>query len=160
MSLKKLYRALSEGSRDSPQLVWEVINTWPSASLQSWAGLCSLSLQSSAAWSTVLSGLLGLVLYLPPWSCRRLPHRRCCCWQLQTPLLHIESRGCRGENRDTTLTPANEAVTLHMLDKGASLWSCLCLTAVRAQPFRGKLMANLNAALGYLDEFIPSWSSK
>lgn len=131
-------KAAEPWRNSSPQLVWEVIKTWPSASLQSWAGQCSLSLQSSTAWGTVLLGLLGLVLYLPPWSCRRLPRHRCCCWQLQTPLQHIGSHGCTGEYRDITLAPANTVVTLHMLDQGASPWSCLCLIAVRVQHFRGK----------------------
>lgn len=45
--------------------------------------------------------------YLPPWSCTRLPRRRCCCWQLQTPLLHTSSHGCKREDRDTMWTLPN-----------------------------------------------------
>lgn len=50
---------------------------------------------------------LGLLPYLPLWSCTQLPRRRCCCLQQQIPLLHTLSRGCEKEGRETRWTQAN-----------------------------------------------------
>lgn len=83
----------------------KVINTWSCTNLQPCPGQLSLPLQESCLKYSRPIYTFGLPPYLPLWSCRQLPRRRCCCWQQQTPPLHTLSRGCEKEGRETRWTP-------------------------------------------------------